>query len=445
MHYHPMTEEDKAKMLREVGVRDFADLIKNIPESLRNASIKIPEARSEFEVRTLLEGLGGKNETIRQFLSFLGGGSYDHFIPAAVSEIIGRHEFYTAYTPYQSEASQGTLQAIFEYQSLITELTGLDVSNASHYDGSTSMAEAALLALRHTDRTRILVSRAVHPHYREVLRTYLRGSPYSVEEFDFLPQKNFDPESFQSLLTGEVAGAIFQTPNFFGVLEDLEGVSDRLHAAGALLIVVANPLSLGVLKSPGEWGADIAAGDGQPLGLPPQFGGPYLGYFAVTRSLMRQIPGRLCGMTQDADGRRAFCLTIQAREQHIRRERAASNICTNQALCALAACAYMTFLGKEGIREVAEINMDRALYLRQRIHTLQGFSTELGTPIFNEFVVKTDKPFGPIEKRLRKKRIFPGLHLKPFYPKLKNEFLVCATETKTREQLDTFVEELSRC
>ncbi len=432
-------------MLKEIGVSSFEDLLKGVPRELRNPKIDLPDGLSELEIQSLLSKLGAKNAHSKTHLSFLGGGSYEHFIPAAVAQITGRHEFYTAYTPYQPEASQGTLQAIYEYQSLITELTGLDVSNASHYDGATSMAEAALLALRHTDRTKILVAQAIHPHYRRVLKTYLEGTPYSVEEFHFSKDGSFDREKFSSLISKETAGAIFQSPNFLGVVENLEGVSEELHRAGALLIMASHPLSLAVLKSPGEWGVDVAVGEGQPLGIPPQFGGPYLGYFAATRALMRRIPGRLAGLTVDSEGKRAFCLTLQAREQHIRRERAASNICTNQALCALAACVYMTLLGKQGMFEVGEINMDRAYYLREKISRLKGFQVEMGVTLFNEFKVRSEKPFAHVQEKLLGEQIFAGIDLAQFYPEMKNEFLLCATETKTKEDLDRFVEALSRC
>ncbi|MBI3306678.1 MAG: aminomethyl-transferring glycine dehydrogenase subunit GcvPA [Candidatus Omnitrophica bacterium] len=445
MHYQPMTEEDKRQMLVEIGVSSFNDLISKIPKSLRNPKMQIPEGLSEIEIQRLLKEFGSKNATSKDYLSFMGGGSYEHFIPAAVAQITGRQEFYTAYTPYQPEAAQGTLQAIYEFQSLITELTGLDISNASHYDGSTSMAEAALLALRHTDRTKILVARSVHPHYRQVLKTYLEGTHYEIEEFDFQPDKTFNRKDFSEKVKENVAGAIFQTPNFFGVVENLEGISEELHAQGALLIMVGHPLAMSVVKSPGEWGADVACGEGQPLGIPLQFGGPYLGYFSTTRALMRRIPGRLCGLTQDSDGKRAYVLTLQAREQHIRRERAASNICTNQALCALAACVYMTLLGKEGMREVGELNLDRANYLRQKISEIKGFTVDLKAPIFNEFVVKSQKTFAEIQKKLAPNKILPGIDLSIFYPQMENYFLICATETKTKEDLDHFVEALSQC
>ncbi|MEI7751718.1 MAG: aminomethyl-transferring glycine dehydrogenase subunit GcvPA [Candidatus Omnitrophota bacterium] len=445
MPYLSLTEEEKKAMLGEIGVRSFDELIKDIPVSLRDPKISLPSSLSEPEVQDLISKLGRKNTSTKDALSFLGAGSYEHFIPAAALEIVGRQEFLTAYTPYQPEASQGTLQAIYEYQSLMTELTGLDVSNASHYDGATSLAEAALVALKHTDRPKLLVARSVHPHYRETMRTYLAGTPYKVEEFGFNEDGNFNREEFVAKLDATVAGVIFQTPNFLGLVEDLEGVSEKIHANGSLMILTSDPLSLGLFKSPGEWGADIAAGEGQPLGLSMMFGGPYLGYFVTTQALMRRIPGRLAGLTQDADGKRAFCLTLQAREQHIRRERAGSNICSNQALCALAACAYMTLLGKKGIHEIAEINWDRANYLRNKIAGLKNFEVDTMQPIFNEFRVKSKKSFAKIEEKLMAQDIFPGVALETFYPELKDQFLVCATETKSKEDLDRFVEALAQC
>ncbi|MBI3317209.1 MAG: aminomethyl-transferring glycine dehydrogenase subunit GcvPA [Candidatus Omnitrophica bacterium] len=445
MHYQPLTPQDKEEMLQEIGVSSFDELLKGIPPSLREPAMNLPEALSELEIQKLLGDLGAKNHSTKSHLSFLGAGSYEHFIPAAVAQLIGRQEFYTAYTPYQPEASQGTLQAIYEYQSLIAELTGMDVSNASHYDGATAMAEAALVALRHTERSKVLIARSVHPHYRSVLKTYLEGTPYSMEEFGFHSNGSFDRKELSSLLSTDVASVILQSPNFFGDLENFDSLAEELHQAGVLFTLVGYPLSYALFKSPGEWGADIAVGEGQPLGIPLQFGGPYLGYFAVTRALMRRIPGRLAGLTLDSEGRRAFCLTLQAREQHIRRERAASNICTNQALCALAACVYMTLLGKEGIREVAEINFDRAHYLREKISTLKGFTVDLETPIFNEFPIKTDKNLDEIEAKMAQDKIIPGLRLSRFYAEKKKEILICATETKSKEDLDRFVERLSQC
>lgn len=445
MHYLSLTDEDRKSILREIGVRSLEDLLKQIPASLRDPKISLPPALSELEVQKLVDRLGDRNVTAKDRLSFLGGGSYEHFIPPAVFDIVNRQEFLTAYTPYQPEASQGTLQAIFEYQSLIAELTGLAASNASHYDGSTSVAEAALAALRHTERTKILVARSLHPHYREVLKTYFLGSAYALEEFGFEPAGNFNKQDLLAKLDNTVAGVIFQTPNFLGVVENLTGITDKVHANGSLLILSTDLLSLGIFRSPGEWGADIAAGEGQSLGLPMEFGGPYLGYFATTQALMRRIPGRLAGMTEDADGKRAFCLTLQAREQHIRRERAASNICSNQALCALAACAYMTILGKQGIREVAELNLDRATYLRSQISNLRNYEVDTTQAIFNEFKITSKKPLAKLEAKMLEKKIFPGIALEKFYPELKDQLLVCATETKSKEDLDRFAEALSQC
>ncbi len=445
MPYLSLTENEKSSILGQIGVRSFDELIKDIPVSLRDPKIALPPALTEIEVQGLIGKLGRQNTSTKDVLSFLGAGSYEHFIPAAAVEIVGRQEFLTAYTPYQPEASQGTLQAIYEYQSLMTELTGLDVSNASHYDGATALAEAALVALKHTDRLKILIARSVHPHYRETIRTYLAGTPYDVEEFGFDTKGNLNCEELAAKLDATIAGVIFQTPNFFGNIENLEGMSEKIHANGSLMILTANPLSLGLFKSPGEWGADIAAGEGQPLGLAMEFGGPYLGYFVTSQALMRRIPGRLAGLTLDADGKRAFCLTLQAREQHIRRERASSNICSNQALCALAACVYMTLLGKIGIREVAEVNWDRANYLKSQISNLRSFEVDAAQPVFNEFRVRSKKPFSKIEEKLMAQGIFPGVALEPFYPELKDQFLVCATETKSKEDLDRFVEVLARC
>ena len=445
MHYQPVTPEDKESMLQECGVAKLDDLLRGIPAKLFRPKLEMPEALSELEIQSVLRELGARNKTAQNTLSFLGGGSYDHFIPSAVASITGRHEFYTAYTPYQPEASQGTLQAIFEFQSMIAELMGLDVSNASHYDGSTSLAEAALLALRQTGRQKILLSSAVHPHYREVLKTYLQGTPYRVEEFGFDANGGYSREKFFDGLNEDIAGVIFQTPNFFGVLEDLEGIADAVHAVGALLILNVYPMSLGVLRSPGEWGADVAVGEGQSLGIPLQFGGPYLGLFSTTRALVRRVPGRLAGLTEDSKGRRAFCLTLQAREQHIRREKAASNICTNQALCALAACVSMALLGKSGMKQVGELNMDRAAYLRAKIAELSGFKVNQNVPIFNEFVVSSPKPFTQIQDAMLAKGFFPGIGLGEFYPGREHDFLVCVTETKTKEQLDRFVEALKQC
>ena len=445
MHYHPLTAEDRQEMLKAIGVTDFESLLTAIPSKLRTRDIAVAEATSEQELRRDTAKIGQTNKTFQNTLSFLGGGSYEHFIPAAVPQLLGRNEFYTAYTPYQPEASQGTLQAIFEYQSLISELTGLSVSNASHYDGATSLAEAGLVALRQTGRRKLLIARSVHPHYRQVLETYCDAADFAVKEFGFQKDGRFDRNEWEEALTNEVAGVIFQTPNFLGVVEDLSQVADQVHAKGALLIIVSNPLTLGTLRPPGEWGADLAVGEGQVLGLNPSFGGPYLGYFAASRELMRRIPGRLAGMTIDREGKRAFVLTLQAREQHIRREKASSNICTNEGLCALGACIYLTLLGKQGIKEIGELNLDRSHYLREAIAGLKGYRIEKDVPIFNEFVVTSEKPFREIQSQLIAQGVLPGIDLSLYYPEMKNSFLVCATETKEKEDLDRFVRVLSLC
>ncbi len=445
MHYHPLTEEDRREMLQLIGAGCFKDLLAGIPEKVRVRGISLPEATSELELRREIEAIGRLNQSVKQTLSFLGGGSYEHFIPAASPQLLARNEFYTAYTPYQAEASQGTLQTIFEYQSLISELTAMDVSNASHYDGATSLAEAGLLALRETGRKKLLVARSVHPHFREVLQTYLEAAEFTVVEFGFAKDGRFRRKEFSGLLTEEVGAVVFQTPNFLGVVEDLDKIAEEVHARGALFIVVANPLSLGVLRAPGEWGADLAVGEGQVLGLPMNFGGPYLGFFAASRKLVRKIPGRLAGMTMDREGKRAFVLTLQAREQHIRRERASSNICTNEALSALAACIYLTLLGKVGIGEVGELNLDRAHYLKDQLSRLKGFQVDSEAPIFNEFVVRSEVPFAEIRSKLVPQGILPGIDLCEYYPEMKSAFLVCATETKTKEDMDRFVQALASC
>ncbi len=442
MSYLPLTPDDQQAMLDAIGVENFGQILQAVPSSLRNPTLQVPPSLSEQEIRDLFGKLSRRNWNSREHLSFLGAGAYEHFIPAAVNAVISRSEFYTAYTPYQAEASQGTLQAIFEYQSLMCELTGMDVSNGSHYDGSTALAEAALLSVTKTKRKKVLVARSLHPEYRQVLEGYLSKTGVEVAEIPFLADGALDKPGLETLLSDKIASVIVSAPNFFGLAEDLSEVAGLVHQNESLFIVVSNPLSLGFYKTPAEWGADIACGEAQPLGLPPNFGGPWLGYFTTTRSLVRQIPGRLVGLTKDLDGRRAFCLTLQAREQHIRRERAASNICTNQALCAIAAAVYMTCLGKTGIRQVAELNMENAFYLRDQIAKLPGFQILTHGPIFNEFAVRCPKPVSEINQSLLKREIIGGLALDTQYPELQNAMLVCATENKTKEDLDCLIQGL---
>ncbi|MBI4372178.1 MAG: aminomethyl-transferring glycine dehydrogenase subunit GcvPA, partial [Candidatus Omnitrophica bacterium] len=318
MSYFPITKKDQAEMLETIGIEHFGQLFTAIPSELRNPPINLPPALSELEAQSYFRGLSQKNINVKDHLSFLGAGSYEHFIPSVVRHVIGRSEFYTSYTPYQPEASQGTLQALFEYQSLICELTGMDVSNGSHYDGSTALAESVLMTLHETKRRKVLIARSVHPDYRKVVKTYLTGTSFSVEEIPFKSRFELDHDFLRKNLTQDVASVVVASPNFFGLVEELKELETLVHQNGSLFVLVGHPLSFGFYKTPKEWGVDIACGEGQPLGLAPNLGGPWLGYIASSRALIRRIPGRLVGLTHDSAGRRAFCLTLQAREQHIR-------------------------------------------------------------------------------------------------------------------------------
>ncbi|MBI4398446.1 MAG: aminomethyl-transferring glycine dehydrogenase subunit GcvPA [Candidatus Omnitrophica bacterium] len=443
MNYLPLTETDRQAMLCDIGVQCFEDLVRVIPSALRVKDLNLPGGTSELELARELAELSAQNQPPSRCLSFLGGGYYDHFIPSVIHHILSRSEFYTAYTPYQAEASQGTLQTVFEYQSMIAELTGMDVSNASNYDGASAAAEAVLLALRHTGRKKILCAQTLHPEYRQTIQTYCSGSHFKVVEIPYDSRGGLDKARLSAEIDSDTAGFIAGTPNFFGLAEDFSGIAQQLREAGALFILSVNPLSLGILKSPGEWGADIAVGEGQPLGIPMSYGGPGLGFFAVKRDLIRKIPGRLVGMTQDRNGKRCFALTLQAREQHIRREKAGSNICTNHALLALAASVYLSVMGREGLKKTAEYNVKSAVYLREHIRQIPGFEIVFGGTIFNEFVIRsTQKSSAEILKNLQNKNILGGLELARFYPELANCILVCATETKTKAELDRLVEAL---
>jgi glycine dehydrogenase subunit 1 len=445
MSYLPLSDTDRTTMLGAIGVKDFKEIIAVIPQELADPSIDLPRALSEIELTRLMRSLAAKNESTDKLLSFVGAGAYDHFIPAVVSHVLGRTEFYSAYTPYQAEASQGTLQSIYEYQSMICRLTGMSVSNASHYDGATSMAEAALLSATTKKKSKILVAANVHPEYRAVLKTYLKATSLEIITVPITDTGTVDTKKINSLLDASVACCIVQTPNVFGLVESWTDVESAVHAYGAHFIMVANPLSLARFRPPGEWKADIACGEAQVLGNPLSFGGPYLGYFAVTQELMRKIPGRLVGMTEDKNAKRAYTLTLQTREQHIRREKATSNICSNQALCALAAAVYMSALGKEGIKRVADMNIAHADYLRKKIAALPGYSIKFDGPVFNEFVVHTKKPARSIIENLLDQNIHAGFDLEKWYPEEGPALLVCATETKTKDDLDRFIAALRDC
>jgi glycine dehydrogenase subunit 1 len=439
MSYIPHTENERQLMLTELGLKKIDDLFSDIPNQVRlQKELNIPGPLSELEVTRYIKGLAQKNITTDQYISFLGAGAYDHFIPSAVQHILMRAEFYTAYTPYQPEISQGVLQSIFEFQTMICELTGMDVANASMYDGASATAEAALMASAATRRTKVLVSKAVHPEYREVLKTYAAGPGLQIEEIDF-QQGATDLEVLKQQLNKNVAAVIIQQPNFFGTIEDLTTAAELTHDVKALLVSVVDPVAMALIASPASCGADIVVGEGQGLGIPMSFGGPHLGFMACTEKLMRRMPGRIVGQTKDSRGDRGFVLTLQAREQHIRREKATSNICSNQALCALAATVHLSLLGKKGLRQVAEQSMQKSHYTYDQVTGLMGYEPVWAAPFFKEFVVKLPQPVAEINARLLENGIIGGFDLGRYYPELENQMLFCVTETHTKEEIDRLV------
>ncbi|HZU15443.1 MAG TPA: aminomethyl-transferring glycine dehydrogenase subunit GcvPA [Candidatus Dormibacteraeota bacterium] len=426
--------EDREAMLRALGVGSVEDLLVDLPPAVRLDRLDLPPGSSELETAACLRRLAARNRVYEDRLCFRGGGVYRRFIPAAVQAVISRPEFATAYTPYQAEASQGTLQAIFEFQTLIAELTALDVANASLYDGATALAEAAMMAVVHTGRSQVVVEGYLHPEYEEVLRCYAAGRGFVIR-------------AGLEAVGEDTAAVVVQQPNFLGLLEDVEEVAGLAHRWGALAVVCVDPISLGLLAPPGECGADIAVGEGQQLGLPPSFGGPHLGFVACRRELVRRLPGRLVGQAFDAQGRRGFVLTLTAREQHIRRERATSNICTNHSLCALAASVYLTYLGPEGLRRVAEVSFRRAHALAERLWALPGVEAAFpARPFFNEFPVRMFH----VEQRLRRlgeAGILGGLPVARWYPdrpELRDVVLFCCTEVNDPAALDLLVEVMGR-
>lgn len=439
--YLPMTEQDKKAMLETIGVSSIDDLFSDIPERVRfKGEYNIKQAKSESSLMKELALLAEKNADLKKNTSFLGAGVYDHYIPVIVDHVISRSEFYTAYTPYQPEISQGELQAIFEFQTMICELTGMEVANSSMYDGATALAEAAMLSAGQTRRKKVVISSAVHPEAKEVVKTYAKGQYIEVVE---VPYKDgiTDIEQLKNMVTDEVAAVIVQYPNFFGRIEPLKEIEEIAHGQKAMFVVSSNPLALGVLRPPGNFGADIVVGDAQPFGIPTAFGGPHCGYFAVTSKLMRKLPGRLVGQTVDEEGRRGFVLTLQAREQHIRRDKATSNICSNQALNALAASVAMTALGKKGVKEMAVANIQKAHYAKKAF-IKNGFELVFDGPAFNEFIVKLNKSVKDVNKALLQKGIIGGYDLGHDFSELENHMLVAVTELRTKEEIDTFVKEL---
>ncbi|HEY6119356.1 MAG TPA: aminomethyl-transferring glycine dehydrogenase subunit GcvPA [Pyrinomonadaceae bacterium] len=445
MRYIPNSPEERAEMLNSLGLDSPEELFASIPNDLllRN-HLNVPAALSELELLARFDRLGQKNAGPAR-ISFLGGGAYAHYIPTVVDHVISRSEFFTAYTPYQPEISQGTLQAIFEFQTLVCQLTGMEVANASMYDGSTALAEAVLMAERVTGKSKVIAARSVHPQYLEVVETYVQHAGIELEIADFDGESGLVNATLNDRIDDQTAAIVVQSPNFFGAVEDIARLADTAHAKGALLIVaVAEAISLGLLKPPGACGADIVIAEGQSLGVPLSFGGPYVGLFAVSERHARQMPGRLVGEAYDKHGRRGFVLTLATREQHIRREKATSNICTNEGLIALAATVYMETMGRKGIQEVAWQCAQKAAYAAEKIGELDGFSLRFSGPRFNEFVVR-----GPIEAKqiLRpladEAGIDAGIALSRFYPDCEKDFLVCVTEINTREEIDALVQGLA--
>ncbi|HGZ9166200.1 TPA: aminomethyl-transferring glycine dehydrogenase subunit GcvPA [Staphylococcus aureus] len=437
--YIPLTEKDKQEMLQTIGAKSIGELFGDVPSDiLLNRDLNIAEGEAETTLLRRLNRIASKNITKETHTSFLGAGVYDHYAPSVMDAMISRSEFYTAYTPYQPEISQGELQAIFEFQTLICELTDMDVANSSMYDGMTSFAEACILAFSQTKKNKIVVSKGLHYQALQVLHTYAKTrKEFEVVEID-LDGTVTDLKKLEAAVDDETAAVAVQYPNFYGSIEDLEKIHSFIEDKKALFIVYANPLALGLLTPPGSFGADIVVGDTQPFGIPAQFGGPHCGYFATTKKLMRKVPGRLVGQTQDDEGNRGFVLTLQAREQHIRRDKATSNICSNQALNALASSIAMSALGKQGIYDIAVQNIEHANYAKQQF-IKKGFEVLDGTS-FNEFVVKFDKPIQQVNEELVKYNIIGGFDLGVVSDDFKNHMLIAVTELRTKDEIDTFVE-----
>ena len=445
MHFIPNTCDTERAILENLGVASFNDLIANIPEKFREqCRINLPPALSEIELTKTMQELSEKNGNSDKQVSFLGGGSYDHFIPAVVDFLISRSEFYTAYTPYQAEVSQGTLQAIYEYQSQICHLTDMEVANASMYDGVTALAEAAIMAANITQRKKFLVSPLINPLARQVLETYLSARDFILAD---LPEKNgqTDLSVLKEMIDNQTAAVLVQSPNFFGIIEDLNYIAEIIHAKSSLLIMSVDPISLAILKTPGELGADIAVAEGQPLGIHQSFGGPYLGVFTTRRQYVRNMPGRIVGQTTDVEGKRGYVLVLQTREQHIRREKATSNICTNQGLMALAATIYLSLMGKTGLRKVAELCLNNSHYLADKIAGLPGYSLPFaGQPFFKEFVVKTPRPVAEIAAAALATGFFAGIDLGQYRREWENYLLIAVTEKRNLQEISDFVKILAK-
>ncbi|MDQ6788057.1 MAG: aminomethyl-transferring glycine dehydrogenase subunit GcvPA [Acidobacteriota bacterium] len=445
MRYIPNSPEERDEMLQIVGLNSADELFRSIPKDVQlNRKLKVTEPLAELEVISAMEKLAEKNSAARK-TSFLGAGAYSHYSPTIVDHLIQRSEFFTSYTPYQPEVTQGTLQYIFEFQTLVCQLTGMDVANASMYDGSTAMAEAFLMAQRVTRRDKVVIAETVHPEYLEVAKTYTQHGDLQIETVHFDKKTGRTLADDLNKLDDKTAALVVQSPNFFGCIEDLQSLADRAHEVGALfIVVVTEAISFGLLKSPGACGADIVVAEGQSFGIPLSYGGPYVGLFACKDKYVRQMPGRLAGIAYDAQGNRGFVLTLATREQHIRRDKATSNICTNQGLIALAATVYMETMGKRGLQEVAMQNAQKTAYAAKKISEIEGFSLAFSAPKFNEFVVRAPQDANQLLERLRtEKGIIGGLALSRYYNDNPNDFLVCVTEMNTKEQIDNLVESIT--
>lgn len=445
MTYIPNTEADRQAMMDAIGIGSVEELLTVVPGDVRlNGSLDLPPALSELELHDMMGEMAARNGSADRMASFVGGGMYDHFVPSAVGHLAGRSEFLTSYTPYQPEVSQGTLQGIYEFQTMICELTGLEVANASMYDGASATAEAAMLARTATRRDRVILAGSAHPHYVETVRTYAHGPGIEVETLP-CPKGALDPALLASALTDDTACVVVQHPNFFGCLESMSDLERVVHDAGALLVMAVDPISLGVIESPGAYGADIAVGEGQSMGNQVSYGGPALGFFSARDRFVRRMPGRIAGQTADQAQRRGFVLTLQAREQHIRRDKATSNICTSQQLNALMATIYLSLIGKEGLKRVAELCLHKSHYAAARIEGLPGYELAFDRPFFKEFVVRTPVAPGEIVTRLADEGMLAGIDLGRF-PTLGTEdgLLIAVTERRTRAQIDRLVEALGQ-
>ncbi|PMQ01546.1 MAG: glycine dehydrogenase (aminomethyl-transferring) [Dictyoglomus sp. NZ13-RE01] len=444
MTYFPHTKKEIEEMLKEIGVESIEELFLDIPEEIRelaNKNFLLPPPISEIELKKEILNISQENKT--DFISFIGGGAYNHYIPPVVKEIISYPSFYTSYTPYQPEISQGFLQAMFEYQSLICDLTGMDVANASLYEAGSGTAESALMAYRINGRKDVIISEGVHPEYKEVLRTYLKSLKLNIKEIPLNERGETDLNKLKEILNENTSSVIIQNPNFFGVIEkDIDKISGIVHENNSLLISIVYPISLGILKPPKDYNADVVVGEGQALGNSLNFGGPYLGIFATKKEFIRQIPGRIVGETIDKNGKRGFVLTLQAREQHIRRAKATSNICSNEALTALASTVYLSLLGKKGLKRIAEICFDRAHYAHKKLSEIPGIDFPYSGYFFNEFVIRLNKSAKDVYEELMNIKILPGVLLSNFYPVREKEILLAFTEMNSKEEINYFVNKL---